>query len=151
MLLDKIYEEITPITDDLGYILWGIEILGEGKGLTLRVYIDSENGISADDCQKVSKNIGYVFDVESLIEDKYTLEVSSPGMNRLVFSPIQAKALIGFVVKVVLNEKMDGSYKFKGTLESVDENDNITLVKDDSKSVIFNFTDLKKMRVSPQF
>ena len=149
MILDKLYELVEPITDDLNYILWGIEIIGDGKQ-TICIYIDHENGVSVDDCQKVSRQVSAIFDVEDPISGKYTLEVSSPGMNRRVFNIIQAEALIGFNVKAVLNEPINSQLKFKGKLVKVDNND-VYLLLEDGKQIDFDFETLKKMRVSPVF
>ncbi|AEI35475.1 MULTISPECIES: ribosome maturation factor RimP [Francisella] len=149
MLLDDLYEIVEPITADLGYILWGIEVVGTGK-LTIRIFIDHENGVSVDDCQVVSKEVSAIFDVEDPISDKYVLEVSSPGMNRQIFNIIQAQALIGFNVKAVTLTPVESQTKFKGVLERVEGND-VTLKLDDGKEVSFDFDELKKFRVSPDF
>ena len=60
MLLDKIYDLVEPVVDDLDYILWGIELVGTGK-ITVRIFIDHENGVSVDDCQKVSRDASAIF------------------------------------------------------------------------------------------
>lgn len=90
MVLDKLYELVEPITADLGYILWGIEIVGSGK-MTIRIFIDHENGVAVNDCQTVSREVSAIFDVEDPVASKYTLEVSSPGMNRQIFNIIKQK------------------------------------------------------------
>ncbi|AJI56912.1 hypothetical protein LA02_306 [Francisella philomiragia] len=149
MLLDDLYEIVEPITADLGYILWGIEVVGAGK-LTIRIFIDHENGVSVDDCQVVSKEVSAIFDVEDPISDKYVLEVSSPGMNRQIFNIIQAQALVGFNVKAVTLTPVESQTKFKGVLERVEGN-NVILKLDDAREVSFDFDELKKFRVSPDF
>ena len=82
----KIGELLEPGIRSLGYELVGVEYQtgGPGGGL-LRVYIDKEDGISADDCQKVSYQVSGVLDVEDPIAGHYTLEISSPGLDRLLF------------------------------------------------------------------
>ncbi|KEI34931.1 hypothetical protein clustered with transcription termination protein NusA [Francisella sp. W12-1067] len=149
MLLDKLYDIVEPITADLGYILWGIEIVGSGT-VTVRVFIDHENGVSVNDCQTVSKELSVIFDVEDPISGKYVLEVSSPGMNRQIFNINQAQALIGFTVKAVTFEPVNSQTKFKGVLDKVEGN-SIVLKLDDGKEVCFDFQELKKLRVSPEF
>ncbi len=149
MLLDDLYEIVEPITADLGYILWGIEVVGAGK-LTIRIFIDHENGVSVDDCQVVSKEVSAIFDVEDPISDRYVLEVSSPGMNRQIFNIIQAQALVGFNVKAVTITPVESQTKFKGVLERVEGN-NVILKLDDDREVSFDFDELKKFRVSPDF
>lgn len=149
MLLDDLYEIVEPITADLGYILWGIEVVGAGK-LTIRIFIDHENGVSVDDCRVVSKEVSAIFDVEDPISDKYVLEVSSPGMNRQIFNIVQAQALVGFNVKAVTITPVESQTKFKGVLERVEGN-NVILKLDDGREVSFDFDELKKFRVSPDF
>jgi ribosome maturation factor RimP len=150
MLLDDLYEIVEPITADLGYILWGIEVIGSGKA-TIRVFIDHEDGVSVDDCQKVSREISAIFDVEDPISGKYVLEVSSPGMNRQIFNIIQAQALIGFNVKAVTLTPFESQTKFKGRLKAVDGNNVILKLEGSNKEVSFDFDELKKLRVSPDF
>jgi len=150
MLLDKLYEIVTPITEDLGYILWGIEVVGSGKP-TIRIFIDHENGVSVNDCQSVSGDVSAHFDLEDPISDKYVLEVSSPGMNREIFNIFQAEALVGFNVKAVSIAPVESQMKFKGRLTKVENNDVTITLEDSNKEVTFDFDELKKLRVSPEF
>ena len=150
MLLDKLYEIVTPITEDIGYILWGIEVVGSGKP-TIRIFIDHENGVSVNDCQSVSRDVSAHFDLEDPISDKYVLEVSSPGMNREIFNIFQAEALVGFNVKAVSVAPVESQTKFKGRLTKVEGNDVTITLEDSDKEVVFDFDELKKLRVSPEF
>lgn len=149
MLLDDLYDIVEPITADLGYILWGIEVVGSGK-VTIRIFIDHENGVSVDDCQTVSREVSAIFDVEDPVSGMYVLEVSSPGMNRQIFNIAQAQALVGFNVKAVTLVPVDSQTKFKGLLKGVDGN-NIILELESNKEVSFDFDELKRLRVSPDF
>ncbi|MED7788883.1 ribosome maturation factor RimP [Francisella sp. 19X1-34] len=149
MLLDDLYDIVEPITADLGYILWGIEVVGSGK-VTIRIFIDHEDGVSVDDCQAVSREVSAIFDVEDPVSGKYVLEVSSPGMNRQIFNITQAQALIGFNVKAVTLAPVESQTKFKGLLKEVDGN-NVILELENNKEVSFDFDELKRLRVSPDF
>ena len=149
MLLDDLYDIVEPITADLGYILWGIEVVGSGK-VTIRIFIDHENGVSVDDCQTVSREVSTIFDVEDPVSGEYVLEVSSPGMNRQIFNITQAQALIGFNVKAVTLAPVESQTKFKGLLKEVDGN-NVILELENSKEVSFDFDELKRLRISPNF
>ncbi len=149
MLLDKIYDLVEPVVADLDYILWGIELVGTGK-VTVRIFIDHENGVSVDDCQKVSRDASAIFDVEDPVMGDYVLEVSSPGMNRQIFNITQAEALIGFSVKAVTISAVESQTKFKGVLAGVD-GDNVILKLDDGRELSVNFDEIKKLRVSPEF
>ncbi|HEY7865082.1 MAG TPA: ribosome maturation factor RimP, partial [Psychromonas sp.] len=84
-LEERITEMLAPSVEDLGYELVGIEYIRAGKHSTLRVYIDQEQGILVDDCAAVSRQVSAIMDVEDPITNEYTLEVSSPGMNRPLF------------------------------------------------------------------
>jgi ribosome maturation factor RimP len=79
----------------MGYTFWGLEYLSQGKDTVLRVFIDHENGITVDDCAAVSRQISSVMDVEDPISQVYNLEVSSPGMDRPVFTLEQYASLAG--------------------------------------------------------
>ena len=81
----QIASMLRATVEALGYELWGVEYLSQGRHSVVRVYIDSENGINVDDCASVSEQVGGVLDVEDPIRGEYTLEVSSPGMDRLLF------------------------------------------------------------------
>ncbi|BCD91800.1 ribosome maturation factor RimP [Francisella halioticida] len=150
MLLDNLYDIVEPIAADLGYILWGIEVVvGSGK-VTIRIFIDHEGGVSVDDCQTISKEVSTMFDVEDPVSGEYVLEVSSPGMNRQIFNITQAQALVGFNVKAVTLAPVELQTKFKGLLKKVDGN-NVILELENSKEVSFDFDELKRLRVSPDF
>ena len=149
MILEKLYEMVGPVVDDAGYILWGIETVGEGA-LTIRIYIDHEDGVSVGDCQKISREISSIFDVEDPISGNYILEVSSPGMNRQVFNISQAEALIGFTVKAVTYSAINSQTKFKGDLSRVEGN-TVFMKLESGEGISFDFEDLKRMRVSPEF
>ena len=70
----------------LGLDLWGVELLQQGKYSLLRIYIEREEGVTIEDCEKVSRQVSALLDVEDPIAGEYTLEVSSPGMDRPLFS-----------------------------------------------------------------
>ncbi len=154
MLIEELKALIEPEVEALGFILWGIEVDGSSThagSMTLRIFIDYEEGISVDDCQEVSHAVSAILDVEDPISGAYTLEVSSPGVNRRVFSAIQAKSLVGFIVKVELTHLLDqlNRKKFKGTIKDV-EGDFVTLSTDEGE-VKFDFSSVDKMRVVPNF
>ena len=78
---------LRPTVEALGVELWGVDQIGQGRSSVLRVYIDKgEEGISIDDCERVSRQISGILDVEEPIAGEYTLEVSSPGMDRPLFA-----------------------------------------------------------------
>jgi ribosome maturation factor RimP len=116
-----IAELITPTVEALGLILWGIEHGSQGKYSLLRIYIDSEEGITIDDCERVSRQVSAILDVEDPISGEYTLEVSSPGMDRPLFTEQQFAAYLGEVVSVRTRGPIKGRRKFKGTIVEVSD------------------------------
>lgn len=112
---------IEPAVTALGYELVGIEHLSQGKHSVLRVYIDHENGISVDDCADVSHQVSAVLDVEDPITGLYTLEVSSPGLDRPLFSEAHYQRYVGSLAELRLRSPLDGRRKFKGRLQAVQD------------------------------
>lgn len=125
-----ITELIRPTIEALGLELWGVEHLIQGKYSVLRVYIDkSDDGVTIDDCEKVSRQVSGIFDVEDPIPGEYTLEVSSPGMERPLFTIEQFVSYVGSEVAVRLRSPLAGRRKFKGAIARVDA-DSVTLLVD---------------------
>ncbi|MEX1237590.1 MAG: ribosome maturation factor RimP, partial [Pseudomonadales bacterium] len=99
---------IEPVVEGLGLELWGIEYLAHGKRAQLKVYIEKEAGVDVDDCARVSRQISAVMDVEDPIEAQYTLEVSSPGLDRRLFTLPQFEAFEGEQVRISLKSPYEG-------------------------------------------
>ncbi len=119
-LESKLADLLVAPVEALGLKLWGIDYVQAGKHSTVRVYIDNENGISIDDCAEASRQISAVMDVEDPIVNEYTLEVSSPGVDRPLFSAEQYSLYTGEEVKVLLNMPVNGSRKLKGAVTKVE-------------------------------
>ncbi|MCP4460912.1 MAG: ribosome maturation factor RimP, partial [Cytophagales bacterium] len=102
------------------------EFVQAGKHSTLRIYIDHENGVNVDDCAIVSRQISAIMDVEDPITNEYNLEVSSPGVDRPLFTQLHFTSAIGEEVRVRTKLPQDGRRNFKGDLTSV-ESDMLTL------------------------
>ena len=110
---------IQPTIKALGMVLWGVEHVQKGKYSVLRIFIDSEGGITVTDCAKLSRQISGLLDVESPISGEYTLEVSSPGLDRPLFKVDQFEKFVGDEVKVQMRVPIEGKRRFKGVIESV--------------------------------
>ena len=110
------------LTEDirsLGCDIWGIEFFGKHKNQTLRIYIDNKEGISVEDCEKVSKHVIKLLDVENDFSNKYFLEVSSPGLERKFFSKDQYQSYIDSSIKVRYINDLDKKISIKGMLSGV--------------------------------
>ena len=116
----RLTEMMQPAVDALGFELLGVEFIRAGNHSTLRVYIDHENGISVDNCADVSHQVGAILDVEDPIATEYSLEVSSPGMDRPLFTLPHYEAVLNETINVRLNVPQDGRRNFKGTLVGIE-------------------------------
>ena len=110
---------VTPVIAAMGYELWGVEYIPKGKDSLLRIYIDNESGITLDDCVRVSDQLAGVLDVNDPIRGHYDLEVSSPGLDRTLFTLEQFERYRGSEVRIRLRTKLDGRRNFNGTIGEV--------------------------------
>ncbi len=115
-------ELLEPAVQALGYELVGVEYHGGGPGGgLLRVYIDNAQGITVDDCQTVSYQVSGLLDVEDPIPGNYTLEVSSPGLDRLLFKPGDYERFTGSLIKLRLGYPLEGRRRYKGRLRGIED------------------------------
>ena len=114
-----ITELIGTTVQALGLELWGVELLQQGRYSLLRVYIEREEGVTIEDCEKVSRQVSALLDVEDPIAGENTLEVSSPGVDRPLFSIEQYAQYVGSEVNLKLRQALDGRRKFKGQIIKV--------------------------------
>lgn len=112
---------IEPAVSALGFELVGVEHVAQGRHSLLRVYIDHPDGIDVEDCADVSHQVSAVLDVEDPIKGEYTLEVSSPGLERPLFSPQQFVGHVGQLADVRLRVAQDGRRRFRGRMLAVED------------------------------
>lgn len=144
---DGLVELLDPVVQGMGYELVGVEF--DGHQRTLRVYIDRPEGITLDDCSAVSYQLSGVLDVEDPIPGRYQLEVSSPGMDRPLFTRAHFERFAGEVVRLQLNRPLDGRRRFKARLQGV-EGDEI-LLQDEDKLIRIPYESIEKARLVPAF
>lgn len=113
---------IMPIIENLGYSLYDVQYVKEGKDNYLRVFIDKKEGISLEDCEKVNNAITDILDEKNYIKDQYFLEISSPGIERILRKDKHFKENIGNKVCVKLFKPIEKEKQLIGTLENFDEN-----------------------------
>ncbi|MDX1452136.1 MAG: ribosome maturation factor RimP [Oleiphilaceae bacterium] len=161
---------IRPVVEGLGYECWGIEYLSQGKHTVLRVYIERpveaeqataeegdsqregperESGIELADCEKVSRQLSGVLDVEDPISGDYTLEVSSPGMDRPLYELAHFQRFAGHQVALKLRMPFEGRRKFNGLLVGVEGHDVVLRV--DQEEYLLPLEGIEKANVVPQF
>lgn len=112
----KLADIVVPAVEALGLTLWGLSYSGSGNRGLVRIYVDGEEGVSIDQCAEASRAVGLALDVADIMTGPYTLEVSSPGLERRFFDLDQAKDYVGRQVKAKLFAPMDGQKNFQGTL-----------------------------------
>lgn len=140
---------IAPLVAALDCELWGTELSTRGRNSLLRIYIDREDGVSIEDCEAVSRRVGRLFDVEEPITGHYTLEVSSPGMDRILFRIEHYAQYIGESVDVRLVRPFEGRRRLTGLLAGVD-GDEVRVQVDDEEFVL-PLEWIQRARVVPRF
>ena len=105
-----------PLAEELGYFIWDVEFVKEGARRILRITIDSEEGITIEDCEKFHRAIDPILDEKDPIEEAYYLEVSSPGIERELKNGMHIAACEGWQVEVKLYAPIDGTKVFRGEL-----------------------------------
>jgi len=117
--LDKIREIAERVAQSSGLELVDVELLGGGKARMLRVYIDKPGGVTHEDCSNFSREAGTIFDVEDAVPgSSYTLEVSSPGLERKLTKPDDFERFVGSLVKVTTRDPINGNRHFEGRLKA---------------------------------
>jgi ribosome maturation factor RimP len=122
---------IDPVVSAMGYELLGIEHLNQGRYSLLRLYIDNDQGITLSDCERVSHQVTGLLDVEDLIKGTYNLEVSSPGLDRPLFTLAQFGRHLGEDVTLKLSSMLEGRKKLQGRICEV--GDEYVLIESDGK------------------
>ena len=146
---EQLRELIEPVVTGLGFELWGLEYLNQGKHSVLKIFIEAEAGIDVDDCASVSRQVSGLLDVEDPLKGKYTLEVSSPGMDRRLFQLAQFEMFKGVKIKVSLRSPFDGKRKFTGLLCGVEDED--VVLRLGEEEFLFPFADIDRAQVVPEF
>ena len=148
LTVPHIEELLVPGAETLGYELVAVELSG-GDTSIVRVYIDTPNGITVDDCTKASRQFSAILDVEDPISNKYTLEVSSPGMDRPLAKPVHFKAVVGQDVKVKMATLVNGRRRFTGEL--VEATEEFAVVEVDGEQSELPYSDMDRARLIPVY
>ena len=121
MTVDELTEMLLPAVERLGYELTDLEMQLGGRNGFVRLYIDRPEGIGLDDCEKVSRAVSALLDVEDPLPGHYNLEVSSPGLDRKLTKKEHFQRFAGQTVKVRTRFPVEGRKGFRGTLVSSDD------------------------------
>lgn len=145
---EQLKELLAPVIEDLGFTLWGVQYL-QGRDAVLRLFIDKEQGITVDDCVRVSHEVSGILDVEDPIPGEYSLEVSSPGMDRPIFELAQFERYIGEDVQIKLLAPLAGKRKMTATLVAIDGDTLVVMLNGDTLRVPYSQVD--RARLEPRF
>ena len=145
---DTIQELLAPTVEAMGFELWGLEHMSQGRHSMLRLYIDGENGVNVDDCAEVSRQVSGILDVEDPISGEYTLEGSSPGVDRLLFRSEHYLMYVGEWLEVRMRVPFEGRRKFKGTLKGMEEDDVVLQV--DNEEFLLPLGSIDRAQVKPR-
>ncbi len=148
---DKITHLIEPVIKDMGYELVGIEYVASGKHSILRVFIDTDKGVSVNDCEKVSRQLSSILDVEEPISGQYTLEVSSSGIERPLFHKGHYQRFLGADIKLRMVRPIDGQRNFFGAISCVNEADNTIELVGELGPVILDIDLIEKANLVVDF
>lgn len=116
-IVEQIRQILDPILESMGLSLWDLEFHKQGPQWLLRIFIDRESGgVTLSDCETVNRDLGAALDVEDIISHPYTLEVSSPGLDRTLSKPEHFARFTGGMVKIKTFQPIDGQKVFHGKL-----------------------------------
>jgi ribosome maturation factor RimP len=145
-LRERLCALLEPLLGRLGYELIELEYAPGTARALLRLYIDREGGVGLDDCERVSREVSSLLEVEDPIPSAYTLEVSSPGFDRLLRKPAHFGRFLGSRVFVELKEPRAGRRRYTGTLLTVDEGG--IALEVDRERVAMTFAEIGKARLA---
>lgn len=145
----KLTQLLQPLIEDLGYEFVGIEHHSNPKNPVVTIYIDRPEGIAIEDCETVSREVAALLDVEDPIPGHYNLEVSSPGLDRPLFTWEQFQRFVGEDVAVTLFAPLEGRRKFKGRI--LGASDGLVTVEQDGAEVELEMANVAKARLVPDY
>lgn len=141
---EKVEKLLKEKIENIGYDLYDVEYVKEGPNYFLRIYIDKEDGIDLDDCEKVNNDIMEELDKADYIKDQYFLEVSSPGVERILRKNKHLEQNIGNEINIKLFKKDENSKKeYQGTLKSFNDQ---TITIENTKEIIIQRKNIAKIK-----
>lgn len=149
MSVQKLNELIQPLVEDLGYEFVGLEYNNNPKNSVLRIYIDVEQGVDVEDCARVSRETAALLDVKDPIKSQYNLEVSSPGLDRPLFTPAHFEEFSGQQAQINLYGPQEGRRKYQGPIIGV--SDAGVIIDQDGSQVTLEFNNIAKARLVPDY
>ncbi len=149
--VSKLETLIRPVIESLGYEFWGITFFSKNIKSVLRIYIDKTDGVSVTDCAKVSRDVSAILDVEDPVSGNYSLEVSSPGLDRLLFTLQHYEKNTGQQVSVKLRTPFEGQRNYKGVISGTDTDAQEVHIICDKHELLLPFEMIEKANIIPRF
>lgn len=148
-IITRLFELIRPVVEEKNYELYHLEFVKENGENYLRIYIDTPDGISLEDCEKVSRAVSELLDVQDPIPDAYYLEVSSPGIERVLYTNKHLEKYIGSEVIFKLKKLFNGSKKYEGKLIAF--TDDTISAESDGKEIAIPRENIDYVRLKGEF
>ncbi|HXG31413.1 MAG TPA: ribosome maturation factor RimP [Thermodesulfobacteriota bacterium] len=148
-VIDDVREILDPLIQEEGLELVDIEYRREGRGKVLRIYIDKEGGVTIGDCTKISRELGVLLDIHDVVPGPYTLEVSSPGLNRALKKPRDFERFKGRKVRIKTRSSIEGRVFFIGRL--LDFTDNMASVDVDGRTYLIPYEEIERANLELDF
>ena len=149
MSSNKLTNLLQPLVEDLGYEFVGVVQSSNPKNAVLAIYIDTPDGIAVEDCEKVSREAAALLDVEDPISGHFNLEVSSPGLDRPLFTLEHFNRFVGELVKITLFGPVDGRRKFRGEILGTEASQ--VRMDQDGVEVVLDLSNIAKARLVPDY
>jgi len=147
---EELTQLLEPVIADLGLECLGVEYSPSHGNSLIRVYIDAaDRPVTVDDCEAVSRQVSATLDVNDPIQGRYTLEVSSPGLDRPLYTPAQFQRFVGQQAKVEVNVPIAGRRRFQGPIRAVDGD--VVVLEQDGVDVRFAHDNVHKAKLVPEF
>ena len=145
----QLIDLLEPTVESLGYELIDLEFNSSARHGLLRLYIGGPDGVTVDDCSKVSHHVSGILDVEDPIQSEYDLEVSSPGVDRILRTTAHYEQFTGWAVNVRLKRPEHNKRKFTGVLTAVSETE--VSLEADGETIVLSRNNIEKTRLVPVF
>ena len=146
----RVYDLIKPITDELGYYLWDVCYVKEGAMWYLRVFIDCDEGISIDDCERATRPISDALDEADPISQSYMLEVGSAGLERELVKEEHFEVCLGDIVRVRFIRSIDGNKEIVGALSAADK-EGVTIADENGSETKYPLQDISFVKLYMEF
>jgi len=149
--IEKLRSLLEPVARAEGYELVDVDIVGRAKSMIVRLTIDKEGGVNVEDCADFSRQAGLLLDAEDVIEESYTLEVSSPGLTRRLKKPSDYARAKGKLALFKIRKQVGKKNKILATIEDADENSATVVLKDTGERVVIEYKDIAKANLEIEF